>query len=258
MTSKYIIFLSDLHLSDSYKVATEAWTHFIEHTAKKAEALYILGDFFDVWIGDDEQTPFQEHIQSQLKKCSQYTTPIYFMVGNRDFLIGKTFSEKTGVSLIPDSTSITYGNNTLLLSHGDRLCSEDYTHQLARVILQNRVTKKLIYSLPLKLRKKIAFSLRKHSQKKTQKISHPIMDVTERALARLLGKYPCDYLIHGHTHKPNEHPLLSHTQTKARIVLGAWETQQARYLRFYLDGSYTWHCAINDREIDNLHRVSED
>ncbi len=223
----HTLFISDLHLSPQEPQITRAFFDFLEHIAPTADALYILGDFFESYVGDDNRTDFINSIIDALAKSTKNGLPVFLMHGNRDFLIGKQFATASGTTLISDPTIITLYNQKLLLMHGDSLCTLDKNHQRFRKITGNKIVQTLFLWLPLSFRKKLADNLRKESMKENRYKSAEIMDVSQSEVDRVIKKYNADRLIHGHTHRP----MIS----DKRIVLGSWETQ-GNYLRVSEDG----------------------
>lgn len=221
-------FISDLHLSAQEPDITRAFLSFIKNEAPKASALYILGDFFEYYIGDDDPNPFIASMVEALKQLTDTGFPVFFMHGNRDFLIGKQFAKKTGVILIKDPTLITIQNQKILLMHGDSLCTLDKQHQRFRKITRNKIIQKLFLLLPLSYRLKLANSLRNESMKENHYKSADITDVTQSAIDRIMQQYHADKLIHGHTHRP--------MVSEKRIVLGSWE-KQPNYLKMGEQGN---------------------
>lgn len=216
------IFISDLHLEINEPDITQKFLNFLQHQAIQADALYILGDFFEVWIGDDDRNEFNEKIKTVLKNFTAKGTPTYFMRGNRDFLIGKKFCEDTGCQLLKDPTLINlYGVPTLLV-HGDSLCTQDTRHQKFRKIVNNAFIQNLFFILPLSWRRKIARNIREQSKKHSQKLAQEITDVTPTTLENLMKAHKARLLIHGHTHRPGMHTFNLNGQAAKRIVLGAW------------------------------------
>lgn len=217
------LFISDLHLSESHPEITDLFIRFMKTEAVKAEKLYILGDFFEAWIGDDDQSPFHQKIKESLLTATQQGLKISFMYGNRDFLLGERFMQDTGCTLIPEDESlITLDAQRVLLMHGDTLCSEDINYQRLRRVLRHPLTIRLFKKLPLSFRQKIASELRKKSQKATRKKEYLMMDVTPETVQRALEKHQVQQLIHGHTHQPKVHTLLANGKPASRTVLGAW------------------------------------
>lgn len=212
-------FISDLHLDPSQPKIIDYFFYFLEHIASGADALYILGDFFEAYIGDDSDNAFLQSIKKALRKATDAGLAIYLMHGNRDFLIGKTFEHETGVSLMSDPICITLYDNQYLLMHGDNLCTDDKKYQRFRKIVRHPFIKKCFLKLPLSFRKKIAGELREESMKHNEMKTAEIMDVNENSVLNMLEKYRVNTLIHGHTHKPAIHFI---STDKQRIVLSAW------------------------------------
>lgn len=222
------LFISDLHLDPQETATTNTFFYFLEHIAPAADALYILGDLFESYVGDDDYDLFKESIIRVLAKLTNHGVPVYVMLGNRDFLIGKKFAQRAGITLIPDPFVITLNNQRILLMHGDSLCTDDKSHQRYRKITRNSVVQKIFLTLPLFFRQKLAKQLREESQRYNQAKSKKIMDVNQDAVNCALEKNNAMRLIHGHTHKP----LLS----EKRIVLDAWHNH-GNYLQVNQDGT---------------------
>ncbi|MBS0349886.1 MAG: UDP-2,3-diacylglucosamine diphosphatase [Proteobacteria bacterium] len=211
------LFISDLHLQESEPQILQIFLKLLQ-SATSADALYILGDLFEVWIGDDDLSPFHLKIINALKQATSNGLPVYFMRGNRDFLIGKRFAAMTGVKLLQDPATINlYGIKTLLM-HGDSLCTLDLAHQKNRTYMHNRFYQWLALRLPLSWRKKAGVWLRAQSRKVVNSQAQYIMDVTDEAVEAEMHKHQATRLIHGHTHRPNIH---EHSQG-LRYVLGSW------------------------------------
>ncbi len=237
-TMAHTLFISDLHLQESEPKITQALLTILETKAPAADALYILGDFFEFWIGDDDLTPFHRLIMQALKKLTASGTPVYFMAGNRDFLIGKRFLQATGMQALADPSVINLYGQAILLSHGDCLCTHDLKHQKFRQRYNSRLNQFLFTTLlPLGLRRRIAQKIRQHSQAHYQASQPTIMDVTPDAVVQLMQDHQTTQLIHGHTHRPAIHQLTINQQPAQRIVLGSWH-EQASLLRYQSDGQY--------------------
>ncbi len=218
------LFISDLHLEESRPDITEAFLCFLRDKAMGAEALYILGDFFEAWIGDDEQTPLQNQVADALKEVSSSGTALYLMHGNRDFLIGEDYCARTGASLLPDPTEVNlYGTPTLLM-HGDSLCTADVDYQKFRATMRNEQWQKMFLQRPLADRQLVARQLREMSMAKNQGKAEAIMDVTLEEVVRQMEEHQVRQMIHGHTHRPAEHELEANGEPARRIVLGDWDT----------------------------------
>lgn len=217
------LFISDLHLEESRPDITDAFLGFLEHHAHGVERLYILGDFFEAWIGDDERTPLQETVAQALKAVSDSGTELFLMHGNRDFLIGEDFCARAGATLLDDPTVVDlYGTPTLLM-HGDSLCTADEEYQKFRANMRNPQMQQMILSRPLEDRQQMARQLRDVSMAKNQGKAEAIMDVTPEEVVTEMEKHGVQRLIHGHTHRPAIHDLQANGQPARRIVLGDWD-----------------------------------
>lgn len=217
------LFISDLHLEESRPDITEAFLGFLDGKASGVDQLYILGDFFEAWIGDDERTPLQEQIATALRKLRDSGTRIFLMHGNRDFLIGQDFCDRAGATLLDDPTVIDlYGTPTLLM-HGDSLCTADVEYQKFRANMRNPQWQQMILQRPLKDRQQMARQLREISMAKNQGKEEFIMDVTPEEVVKDLETYGVQRMIHGHTHRPAVHELTANGSPAKRIVLGDWD-----------------------------------
>jgi UDP-2,3-diacylglucosamine hydrolase len=223
-------FISDLHLDASRPKITQLFFNFLQNEASQADALYILGDFFEYWIGDDDQTKFIDQIKQALKNFTEKKIPAFLMVGNRDFLLGKRFAKETGCHLISDPSCISLYGEPILLMHGDSLCTLDVKHQKFRRFSRNKLYQKIFLSLPLTFRRKIAEKIRKKSESNYHHAQAEILDVTANEVTRMMQKFNVQCLIHGHTHKPNIHSLTLLGKSSKRIVLGDWHDNGAKIL----------------------------
>ena len=230
----YTLFISDLHLDPSEPAITQAFKDTLAGPAKQADALYILGDLFEAWIGDGDNSPFNRDIIAALHDFTENTKiPTYFMRGNRDFLIGNNFAKQTGITLLEDPTLITLYGKRVLLLHGDSLCTLDTHYQAFRKKREGLLFKFITHATPLFLRRKIAQKMRERSKQHQRNIADTIMDVSPREVERFFKEYNADIMIHGHTHKPAIHD-------NHRIVLGAWH-ETASMLYFYDDQAPKLH-----------------
>ncbi|MBO6850501.1 MAG: UDP-2,3-diacylglucosamine diphosphatase, partial [Marinobacter sp.] len=194
------LFISDLHLEESRPDITDAFLGFLETRARGVEQLYILGDFFEAWIGDDERSPLQDTVAGALKALSDSGTAIFLMHGNRDFLIGEDFCARAGATLLDDPTVVDlYGTPTLLM-HGDSLCTADVEYQKFRQNMRNRQWQQMILQRPLADRQQMARQLREISMAKNQGKEEFIMDVTPEEVVKVMEDHGVQRLIHGHTH----------------------------------------------------------
>lgn len=220
-----ILLISDLHLEEKRPDITRAFLHFLATRARQAEALYILGDFFEVWIGDDGMTPFQHEIAGALRELSEAGTRIYLMHGNRDFLIGKRFCREAGCILLSDPHKVQMNGEPVLLMHGDSLCTLDVGYMKLRRWLRNPLSLLILRNLPLSTRQKLARKLRNESRAQTRMKASEIVDVTPQEVAKVMAAHGVRTLIHGHTHRPAVHNLEVNGQPARRIVLGDWDHQ---------------------------------
>ena len=217
------LFISDLHLEESRPDITEAFLGFLDGTASGVDQLYILGDFFEAWIGDDERTPLQEQIAAALRKLRDSGTDIFLMHGNRDFLIGEDFCKRAGASLLDDPTVIDLHGTPTLLMHGDSLCTADVEYQKFRANMRNPQWQQMILQRPLEDRQQMARQLREISMAKNQGKEEFIMDVTPEEVVKDMEAHGVQRMIHGHTHRPAVHELSANGLPAKRIVLGDWD-----------------------------------
>ena len=220
MTDKNYYLIADLHLSEARPDALKLFAHFLKEITSPDNILFILGDFFDYWVGDDAMNGFQRHAVNLLAYAHDGGLIVYFMHGNRDFLIGKRFAQQAKLTLISDPFVLKLKHKSILLMHGDLLCTDDKSYQLFRKIARNSIIKSLYLALPLKIRQAIAQKIRLKSKQKNEK--YKIIDVTEQGIQQYLT--PHRLLIHGHTHLFNAH----HKKHYTRYVLGDW----------FINGSY--------------------
>lgn len=213
------LFISDLHLSAGSEITT-CFLGFLQDIVreKKTEALYILGDLFEVWVGDDDNSTWLEEICDGLKKLSDHHIKLYIMQGNRDFLLGNLWVEKCGAILLADPVLINLYNTPILLTHGDLLCTDDIQYQRWRKIAHCNFIQKIFLNLPLSWRQRIANKLRKKSREHTQYLSLSKMDVCLSAVEDWIKRHQVTQIIHGHTHRPAVHK----TATYTRYVLPDW------------------------------------
>ncbi len=217
-------FISDLHLSADRQDINNCLFRFLQTEAVHADALYILGDLFEVWIGDDDVTPFSESIASALKSLSA-TVPIYFIHGNRDFAIRQAFADRAGMTILPEQYVIDLYGRRALLMHGDEMCTRDVEYQKFRKKSRSWWWPRLMLLLPLKTRQKIANDGRETSKNNQKQLTAEIMDVTQSEVELAMQRHKVDLLIHGHTHRPNVHKFNIDNKPMQRIVLGDWYDQ---------------------------------
>ncbi|MGH8433049.1 MAG: UDP-2,3-diacylglucosamine diphosphatase [Pseudomonas sp.] len=219
------LLISDLHLEEQRPDITRAFLHFLAGRARTADALYILGDFFEAWIGDDAMGPFQRSIAQALRELSDGGTRIYLMHGNRDFMLGQGFCRQAGCTLLRDPCLVELNGQSVLLMHGDSLCTQDAAYMRLRRILRNPLTLWVLRHLPLATRHKLARKLRKESRAQTQMKAIEITDVSPEEVLRVMAAHGVHTLIHGHTHRPATHQLQVDGKPARRIVLGDWDKQ---------------------------------
>jgi len=220
------LLISDLHLSPERPAVTLAFLDFLKNQAAEANALYILGDLFEAWVGDDDPAPLSRKVITVLKELTDNGTDLYVMQGNRDFLLDKRFARETGCTLLPDHYVTELENHKILLLHGDTLCIGDEQYQKFRRKARHPIFRWCLNHLPLKTRQNIATSWRSKSMKVNSNKSDYIMDVTPSEVERIMEKYQVNSMIHGHTHRPNRHQH----KNGERLVLGDWY-QNGWYIR---------------------------
>ncbi|MCF6299769.1 MAG: UDP-2,3-diacylglucosamine diphosphatase [Proteobacteria bacterium] len=224
-------FIADLHLSQKHTKTTDLFVDFIKNKACGAQTLYILGDLFEYWLGDDAQDQLAILAKSTLQKLSQNNTQIYYMHGNRDFLLGKEYADACGMQIINDPHIIQLSEEPVLLLHGDEQCVDDIEYQQTRKILRSEAWQKEFLSMSISERTIFANNARKQSQEHTKMANDEIMDVNQDSINTLFSQHQTKLMIHGHTHRPAVHSLNNTT----RIVLGDWHNQ-ASYLCFDENG----------------------
>ncbi len=226
--SKPILFISDLHLEDSRRDITASLLSFLHKHSGECECLYILGDLFEVWIGDDESTPLTQTVADALISFSRQGSQIRIMHGNRDFLIGKDYAQQCGASLITDPYILKGPAGDIVLMHGDTLCTDDTAYMQFREMVRTPTWQEAFLSQSLDARREFARQARAESQKATSDKQSEIMDVNGQAVINTLNTHQKATLLHGHTHRPQIHdveisPDHSDIQTARRIVLGDWD-----------------------------------
>lgn len=214
--------ISDLHLSADEPELTALFFDFLKEHGSQMHSLDILGDFFDAWIGDDDDCTFVQTVALQLKQISE-KFPVRFAHGNRDFLLGHTFAQQTGITLL-DEISV---EHNWIICHGDHLCTDDLAYMQFRQQVRNPAWQQVFLSQPLETRRQFAANARAQSKAHQQNAAMAIMDVNTGALDQLMQAHPNHVLLHGHTHRPG----VFKQQFGTRIVLGDWRINQPSYLR---------------------------
>jgi UDP-2,3-diacylglucosamine hydrolase len=227
-SSPATLFISDLHLDGERPDITAQFLEFLEREARQAAALYILGDLFEAWIGDDDPDPDKQRVIAALKSLTGSGVPVCFIHGNRDFLIGRRFARETGVKLLADGTMIQLYGKRVLLMHGDTLCIDDPDYQRLRRIVRNPLVQFVLRCLSLGQRQKLAARMRAGSRKHIESMDRAkpqIMDVNQAAVRRTFEQEHADVIVHGHTHRPAVHDVDVGGHVVKRIVLGDWYEQ---------------------------------
>ena len=211
-------FISDIHLSENNPHLTNAFKKFLNESKESCTHLFILGDLFEIWIGDDDDSSFNQEIKKILTDFTSNGPKTFFMHGNRDFLVGETFGKETGITILPDPYTLEINNQKVILSHGDFLCTDDkdyidFRNQVRDKDWQSNFLKKTISE-----RKQIAVTLRTDSKEATLRKSDEITDVNNQSVEDFINEHQPDVFIHGHTHRPNIHNV----GASKRIVLGDW------------------------------------
>lgn len=233
------LFISDLHLSPEHPRLIRGFLALLTHYSTQHTQLYILGDWFNAWIGDDFHAPWLDEIVVALQQFNQQGNQVYFLAGNRDFLLNKKFLKQFNGTLLPDELTLNIADKRIRLEHGDALCTDDISYQRFKKIIRHPILLAILKRTPLQFRIKLAQGFRKKSQQSQQHKNYNIMDVNADAVMHRLQDV--DLLIHGHTHRPQIH----HEHGKTRIVLGDWREQppQAEILEIDQKGEWkliTW------------------
>ena len=219
------LFISDLHLEANRPEIGEQFLAFLAGPAREADALYILGDLFEAWVGDDDPDPYYAGMKTAIRELADSGVPVFFMHGNRDFMIGAQFAAETGVELLADPWPLELYGEKVLLSHGDALCTDDVEYQQVRAMTRNPEWQAMMMAKPLEERIAFARQAREQSQARYASIEEEITDVNQDAVEAAIREHGCDILLHGHTHRPAVHPFHVDDRPVHRIVLGDWYEQ---------------------------------
>jgi UDP-2,3-diacylglucosamine hydrolase len=235
-----LVFIADLHLTPERPEIIDLFLRFASDIAADADELYILGDFLEYWLGDDDPAPAMSSVFSKLVELDeQHSTKIYLMHGNRDFLIGEELAKRCHFTLLQDTCKIQIQGKDALLMHGDTLCTDDVDYQQLRAMVRNPLWQQQILSKSLEERVQLAKELREKSQQSSAEKEEYIMDVNQQTTDQAFIDNNVDLLIHGHTHRPAIHHRTINNRETTRIVLGDW----------YKSGSYL---RLNDDSNDDL------
>ncbi len=231
------LFISDLHLEAGRTDIAEQFLDFMAGEARRADALYILGDLFELWLGDDDPTPFSARIRAAIRAVTDAGVPVHVMHGNRDFLLGRRFCAQTGATLLGEHTVAQLHGHRVLLMHGDLLCTDDVDYQRFRRTVRNPLWQRAMLALPWRWRVKLARSMRAKTQQATQRKAAAIMDVNQHTVEETMRRFGVDLLLHGHTHRPAVHDFALDGRPARRVVLGDWY-EQGSVVRFDTAGPH--------------------
>ena len=223
-----IAFISDLHLSAERPSSISLFCDFMRLSGKQLSELYILGDLFDYWIGDDgvDALGFSK-VETALKQTTEGGTKIFFIAGNRDFLVGQEFSERTGVKILPDKTVLELYGQRVMIAHGDQFCIDDHAYMKARAHFLDTDWQRAVLQTPIEDRIEEAMNLRAQSEQIKSGQTEEIMDVNQAEIVRIFKENKLDLMIHGHTHRPYVHQLDIDGKPGRRYVLGEWKQERS-------------------------------
>jgi UDP-2,3-diacylglucosamine hydrolase len=218
------LFISDLHLQAALPKTAQAFLHFLHEHARHAQQLYLLGDLFEYWAGDDDMaTPFNQRIVDALRALSDAGVALYWIAGNRDFLVGPAFAAATGATLLADPTVVHIAGRQIVLAHGDAACTDDVAYMAFRAQVRQADWQATFLAQPLAQRKHIIDGMRKGSRDAQRMKSQEIMDVNPAAIDALFDTTATALMIHGHTHRPAHHVTHAHGHALSRYVLPDWD-----------------------------------
>jgi len=229
------LFISDLHLEAGRPEIGVQFLDFLSGEARDADTLYILGDLFEVWLGDDDPNPYYAGMKAAIRELVDSGIPVFFMHGNRDFMIGDEFATDTGVTILQDPELIDLHGEKVLLSHGDALCTDDVEYQRFRAMTRNPEWQAMMLAKTIQERIAHALEARQGSVEHGKSLDDEITDVNQSAVEALIRKHGVDILLHGHTHRPAIHEVRLGDRTATRIVLGDW-FEQGSVVRWNADG----------------------
>lgn len=219
------LFISDLHLTPTRPDITQCFMTFMRTEARNADALYVLGDLFEFWVGDDDKTPFASQIRSEFKNLTDSGVAVFFIQGNRDFLLGERFCKQTGMTLLDDVCTIDLYGTRAVIMHGDTLCTDDVDYQKFRKTVHQPWLQWVFNHIPWFIKKKIVAKVQSDIRDDKKNKSLDIMDVNQSEVEQVMSQYSVSLMIHGHTHRPDTHVFELNGKSKTRIVLGDWYTQ---------------------------------
>jgi UDP-2,3-diacylglucosamine hydrolase len=219
------LFVSDLHLDPSRPRVTRIFLDILESLGREADAVYLLGDLFEIWLGDDDDNPAGQAVAAGLAACTTAGIPVHLMRGNRDFLIGERFAARCGCRLLDDPARIDLYGSPAVLTHGDSLCTDDVEYQVFRATVRDPRWQQAFLREPLPARRAAAQALRMKSRASTREKPETLTDVNHAAVVRLMTGHGARLLIHGHTHRPGVHTFHIGGEPARRMVLGDWHSQ---------------------------------
>lgn len=228
-------FIADIHLCTQEPAITAGFLRFLREDAPQADALYILGDLFEAWIGDDDPEPLHACIAAALNDLHQQGVPCFFIHGNRDFLLGRRFARASLMQLLPEKKVLELYGRRVIILHGDTLCTDDVGYQKFRKKVHNPLIQKIFVALPLTWRLAIAARMRADSKASNSGKSLEVMDVNPQAVIHEMETNGVEWMIHGHTHRPAIHDVPLDGKTGHRAVLGAWH-EQGSMIKVSADG----------------------
>jgi UDP-2,3-diacylglucosamine hydrolase len=240
------LFISDLHLDASRPEITRLYLAFLAGEAREAKALYVLGDLFEAWIGDDATTEHDEQVIAGMRETADSGVPCYFMHGNRDFLVGEDFARRSGFRMLQDPALVNIDDEPVLLMHGDTMCTDDREYMEFRRMVRTREWQQAFLGKSIGERRAFAEHARKESMARGREKPMEIMDVNPAEVERVMREHGIRRLIHGHTHRPNVHRFHLDGEPAERIVLGDWY-EQGSVLRVS-DGNYRLESLSLDRQ----------
>lgn len=224
------LFISDLHLAPERPATVKLFLRFLQERAREAASLYILGDLFDAWIGDDDDTPPYPQIRAALRELTASGTRCLIMHGNRDFLIGRAFAQDTGCTLVKDPTLVVLADTPTLLMHGDLLCTDDLPYQKFRRRIRNPIVTRLALWKSLDKRRAMAADYRRKSGDAMSEKTVDIMDVNQGTVEDYMRRFDAARLVHGHTHRPTDHQFALDGKGVTRSVLAEWHNDRGEVL----------------------------
>jgi UDP-2,3-diacylglucosamine hydrolase len=219
------LFISDLHLDTGHPQNIHAFLRFLDHEARRADALYILGDLFEAWVGDDDDSELADSVARGVRALTDSGVAVAFLHGNRDFMLGEAYARRAGMRLLPEFERIELAGEPTLLLHGDQLCTGDQAYQQLRRQVRDPAWQQRMMQLPLDQRRAMAQQMRTASQEHQGAADQTILDVHPDEVTATFARFGVRRMIHGHTHRPAVHTLSESDQTFTRIVLGDWYEQ---------------------------------